>query len=230
LRVVAPLIVRRYNAFVNDDEQPQPSAEVLESIGRIFVQHRVEDVFGLHLIHKHFEKPGKTVMLGTKHESLANGFWTRPAYFDELPESVHGHIFAVSSEDFVAYEYREGEIPIKAAMVGPSFYDEVYKCLVQNDVTHLLGLQVLSPSDIADQGMEFALAGATVIMPKSKVNGDVYRMTGWTFHRNTDGTTSIKGNETHASVKGGPHTKFTDGKWLTSIEDVVSVLRAGNVF
>lgn len=43
---------------------------------------------------------------------------------------------------------------------------------------------------------------------------DIYRVTGWTFVQEVDGSTSVKERETHAS-QNGIHKIFTDGKFET---------------
>ncbi|KAI0002392.1 hypothetical protein F4779DRAFT_622305 [Xylariaceae sp. FL0662B] len=65
---------------------------------------------------------------------------------------------------------------------------------------------------------------ATVMVDANMTNTNkTYRVTGWALLRNVDGTNELKGNETYAETKQGPHKVFLYGKSLLDVEDGVDV-------
>lgn len=156
-----------------------------------------------------------------------SGYWTKPTPFETiLANPVHGHIFTLSSDNrLLAYEYRDGRAPKNVADIDQAFFQELSKYLTSNKLAGLLGLEVLEDtSSPRPQMLEFVLAEqGTVTVKEEAAHGDVYRVTGWSFAQEKDGTISVKGNETHAGTA-GRHQVFTDGKPLRNIDAVMRLL------
>lgn len=107
------------------------------------------------------------------------------------------------------------------------FFQELFKYLKLNKLETFLGPQVLEDvSSSQPKMMEFVLAGQGTVLIKAEgiSHADIYRVTGWSFTQNRDGTVSIKGNETDASTPKGEHQVFTDGKPLRNIEAMMNLL------
>ena len=218
-----PYYVGRYNDLPGDHDQPNFPAYHLNRLALVFVRYKVQDIFGLHLIHGHFKIPQDTFMLGSSIRGRLTGYWTKPTPFETASSPIHGHIYILSSDNRpVAYEYREGDSP--AAKTNPAFFRELFEYLSTNQLTGLLGLEVLEDTSNG-QVFEFVIAGEGTVMVKEEqvAHADPYRVTGWSFAED-HGIISVKGHETHASLPNGPHHIFRDGKPLRSIDTVVELL------
>lgn len=99
----------RYNNLKDDSGQPEVTADQLQSLAALFIRHNVQNVFGLHLVHGHFQIDEDVIMLGVGLGIGSPGYWTKPTkYVNVDKDSIHGHIYVLSSENhFIAYEYRE---------------------------------------------------------------------------------------------------------------------------
>jgi len=97
-----------------------------------------------------------------------------------------------------------------------------------NKLEQLLGLQVLEARLDSQLHMEFVIAEQATAMIKGEhaAQSDIYRVTGWTFAQEIDGTISVKGRETHAS-QNGIHKIFTDGKLKTVDAGLKFLLQKG---
>ncbi len=54
----------RYNQLKEDSRQPQGSADQLPSLALLLIYHGVQNVFVVHLLHRHFQIGADTIMLG----------------------------------------------------------------------------------------------------------------------------------------------------------------------
>lgn len=214
----------------DDHEQPNVSEHHLNLLAQLFIRYNVQDIFGVHLIHGHLKIPHDTIMLGSMFRRVLSGYWTKPTPFETiLANPVHGHIYTLSSDNrLLAYEYREGLVPKNVAGIDHAFFRELSKYLRSNKLAGLLALEVLEDtSSLQSQMREFVLAGQGTVLVKEDggvAHTDIYRVTGWSFAQDRDGTVSVKGHETHASTGSGGHQVFTDGKPLRNIDAVMSLL------
>lgn len=155
------------------------------------------------------------------------GCWTRPTRIEDLNiNEIHGHIFRLTPEGkFQAYEYREGFCAIPD--VDFAFFQEFADYLLVNQLTDLLGLQVLS-RNVSPLMCEFVMQNdGTVMLDARDVKGWVpYRTTG--YMANEAGVTELKGNEQHAATTKGPHKVFYDGK-LEDEKHLLDVLKREDI-
>jgi hypothetical protein len=169
------------------------------------------------LIHGHFKIPKNTVMLGTNFENPSLR-WTKVTDIDKIdPASVHGHIFALTKDGLCAYELQDGPLPDLSA-VGWGFLDEFINYIVRNNLTSLIGLQVLGCGDASMS--ELILDQGTVMLDSSIVKNTVpTRITGWKFE-SVDGNPRVcSANETNAQMTSGNHKVFNAGKPLPKLEN-----------
>lgn len=224
------ILWNRYNSLREDSEQPQVSNNHLAYLAQLFIRHNAQNTFGLHLIHSHFKIPYDTVMLGTTFELGFPGYWTQPELYETVSTiPVHGHIFVVNSaECLLPYEYREGEAPTTARDIGLVFFEELSAYLTSNKLEQLLGLQILEERLDSQLHMEYVIAEQATIMIRGEhaAQSNIYRVTGWTFVQEVDGSISVKGTETHAAYD-GVHKIFTDGKLNTVDAGLKFLLRKG---
>jgi len=219
----------RYNQLKDDSGQPEVNAGHLQSLAELFTRHNAQDVFGVHLVHGHFQIGQDTIMLGVDLGTDSRGYWTQPTkYADVDRDNVHGHIYVLSSEShFVAYEYREGPAMDTAKQVHSSFFSQLAQHLVQNELAGVLGLQILDRQAACSETMlEFVLGEqGTAILREQDVNhGGIHRVTGWSFRQNKDGIVSVSGGESHAKTTRGTHQVFTGGMPLPTVEAVRNFL------
>ncbi|KAJ5291518.1 hypothetical protein N7478_000769 [Penicillium angulare] len=207
-----------YNTLLDDSDQPPVADECITDLAEIFVRHNAEKVLGIHLIHGHFKIPKSTVMLGTNFESPPLR-WTKVTDIDNIdPSCVHGHIFALTKDGLCAYELQDGPLPDLSG-VGPRFLDEFIIYIVKNDLTSLIGLQVLGCGNYSMS--ELILDKGTVMLESTYVKNTVpTRITGWKFEA-TDGRPRVcSASETHAVMTSGNHKVFNAGKPLPKLENV----------
>ena len=167
-------------------------------------------------------------MLGSRFRGRLSGYWTKPTPFEAIiPNPVHGHVYILSPDNrLLAYEYREGDAPKGVADINQAFFVELSEYLSSNQLSGLLGLEVLEDTfSPQPQMLEFVLAGqGTVMVKKEEVACvNIYRVTGWSFTQDEAGIVSVKGNETHAGANGN-HEIFRDTKSLRNIDAVVDLL------
>ena len=221
--------MQRYNSLVDEHEQPNISSHHLDLLAQLFIRYNAQNTFGVHLIHGHFKIPYGTIMLGSTFKRELSGYWTKPTPCETILASpVHGHIYTLSPDNrLLAYEYREGCTPKSVDEIDTGFFHELSKYLISNKLAGLLGLEVLEDTSSPQARMlEFVLAGRGTVMVKEEeaMHTDTYRVTGWSFAQDKDGTISVKGCETHASTPNGEHQVFTDGKPLRNIDAVMNLL------
>jgi hypothetical protein len=217
----------RYNNLKDDSGQPEVTADQLQSLAELFTRHDAQDIFGVHLVHGHFQIDKDTIMLGIGTDSM--GYWTQPTKSADVDkDNVHGHIYVLSSENhFLAYEYRGGPATDTWKHVDPSFFPQLAQYLLRNNLAGVLGLQVLDRrAALSGEMLEFVLGeqGTAMLRAQDVNHGGIYRVTGWSFKRDKDGIISVSGGESHAKTTKGTHQVFTSGKPLPTIEAVKNVL------
>lgn len=163
-------------------------------------------------------------MLGHYFES-PTGCWTKPTPIKDLdPANIHGHIFKLSTDGkLAAYEYREGR-PINVSQINPSFFDEISGYLVENNLTDIIGLQVLSHGPSSPM-IELVLGNtSTVMLDEAQAQyGKSYNTTGW--HADPDEGDELKDGEKHAETTKGTHRVFVDKVPLSNIMDLKDFLK-----
>jgi hypothetical protein len=111
--------------------------------------------------------------------------------------------------------------------VDPAFFQELVEYLRANDLTNLLGLQVLA-KEVPEMMCEFTLKdnGTVILDARDVKNWTSYRFTG--FALNGPGMTDIKGDESHAKTNRDTHQVFIDGK-IGKEDPLMDILRAEDI-
>lgn len=138
---------------------------------------------------------------------------------------VHGHIFVLTSDGFIAYEYQDGPMP-DLSSVGKEFFTDFIDYLITNDLTNLLGLQVLI--DGMDQTMwELILDQGTVMLDAAVVRGcSPTLITGWRFEARDGQPRVCQANEAHCEMVDRTHKVFNVGKPQPKLSDVDDLKKA----
>ncbi|KAI5859599.1 hypothetical protein GGS23DRAFT_616002 [Durotheca rogersii] len=173
---------------------PNVADTVLADLKGLLEKYIVQEKFGYHLVHGHLQVTLGRVMLGQPMTKL-DACWNRPTSVKEAAlGNVHGHIFVLGADGHY---------------------------LVQKNLASLIGIQLLGGDSTPKDMQEFVLSdnhGITVMMDANMTNANkTYRVTGWTFVRNVNGTTELKGNESHAETVKGSHKVFVGGKGLPDV-------------
>ncbi|KPM41501.1 hypothetical protein AK830_g5107 [Neonectria ditissima] len=208
-----------YNILRDDGDQPPVDDEHIQNLAAIFVRHNAQSVLGVHLIHGHFSIPEDTVLLGTNFEG-PKGRWAKVTQIKDIdPAAVHGHILVFSKDGLCAYEYQDGPLP-DLSTVSEGFLREFVDYLVANDLTDLIGLQVLG--ECGEQSMcELILDEGTVMLQANAIkNCEPTRVTGWKFEAGPGGPRVCQANETHSKMTSGNHKVFNAGKPHPKLENV----------
>lgn len=225
-------MIIRYNELPYDHEQPPISEKTLDDLCQLFRRHHAHHLFGIHLIHRHFQTSDNHVMLGSKMNG--NLWWTKPTSISAVDmSSLHGHIYVVSLDrGLFPYEYREGSSPKQVSQVDSTFYQELAEYLIQQQLHNVLGLEVLENFQGAGKRMlEIVIQDHSTIMMEEEYASslETLKITGWMISQDTDGILSLRGNEGHSRPRGGQHVIFTDGKLLQTNEDMMAFLEARGI-
>ncbi|KAL6364214.1 hypothetical protein LRP88_02130 [Fusarium phalaenopsidis] len=208
-----------YNELRDDADQPPVTDDHIQNLARLFVRHNAHKVLGVHLVHGHFKIPESTVLLGTNFEE-PKGRWARVTPVEKIdPATIHGHIFVFTKDGLCAYEYQDGPMPDLSG-VGEGFLKEFVEYLVANNLTDLLGLQVLT--ECGGQSMsELILDNGTIMLDNSVIKGCTpYRITGWNFEVAHGNPRVCSSRELHAKRSGNNHEVYNAGKPLPKLENV----------
>lgn len=218
-----------YNGLPDDLEQPAILDSHIRQLSRLFVRNNAHEIFGIHLVHGHFEIPEENALVGANYDSPPCR-WARitDAHRIDL-DGVHGHIFVLTEHGFHPYEYQQGITP-DMSKVSENFLAEFSNFLVENDLTKLIGLQILDPH--LPEMFELILPGGTIMVEVSSLKGcNPTRRTGWRFGESNGQPRVCKPNETHARHANG-HDVFNAGAAhppLTTFEDVKHALQRENI-
>ncbi|KAI0974132.1 hypothetical protein F4678DRAFT_424718 [Xylaria arbuscula] len=164
-----------YNTLPHPEDQPEISDAMLKSVGEIFVRHGAQSTFGIHLLHGHFTAPEGTALLGIQvpMTNTTQACWTKPVSVTELTsKSVHGHVFRGQADSsFIAYEFHEGEVSLKAEDIDLAFFRDFTDFLNRNGLANLLAFELLDgPQDHIEK--EFQVGPqATVLFHEKDVIG-----------------------------------------------------------
>lgn len=110
--------------------------------------------------------------------------------------------------------------------VEKEFFTDFIDYLITNDLTNLLGLQVLING--MDQTMwELILYQGTVMLDAGVVRGcSPTRLTGWRFEARNGQPRVCQANETHSELTSGNRKVFNAGKPQPKISDVDDLKQA----
>ncbi|KAF2460063.1 hypothetical protein BDY21DRAFT_384470 [Lineolata rhizophorae] len=146
-----------YNGLLDDSDQPPVSTKHITDLAAIFVRYNAYEVLGIQLIHGHFKILENSIMVGTNFENLALRRAKNTEIDDIDPANIYGHIFVLTADGLYAYEFQDGPLPDLSG-VGQGFLPEFVNYIIRNNLTSLIGLQVLGCGDksmselILDQG------------------------------------------------------------------------------
>lgn len=209
-----------YNTLPDDADQPDVAEEFISGLKALIKEFKVQNKFGLHLVHGHVKMAKDMVMFGKPMINLP-GLWTRPMKAGKLDhKAMHGFVFVLHADgEFHPYEFRQGPPPPMTTNDN-SFLVAVRNYLKLNGLMGLVGVELLDQDSLGKNMKEFVLSNTdgTIMLPSGNVNPtEVYRTTGWNA---VEGITDLKGNESsHAKTTRGTHQVFTDGKALPDVEN-----------
>ncbi|KAM3516439.1 hypothetical protein NHJ13051_009915 [Beauveria bassiana] len=208
-----------YNQLLDDGDQPAVDDAHIQRLAAMFVSHNAHHVLGIHLIHRHFKLPEKSVLLGKSFEH-PQGRWAQVTDVGGMDLStVHGHIFVYQNGGLQPYEYQEGPLP-SFSEVKPGFLQAFVDYISQNNLTNLIGLQVLGDCNKCAMSELILDNGTVMIRTDALKNCTPYRITGWRFEEGPNGPRCCQSNETHAGMTSGNHKVFNAGKPLPKLESV----------
>jgi len=213
-----------YNVLPTDSQQPEILESHIYNLAAIFVRNHAERVLGIHLAHGHFAAPNNTALLGVNYDKPYCR-WARPTAIRTVDLSnVHGHIYVLTDYGFHPYEYQTGPLPDLSG-VNSAFFLELAEYLVTNDLSKLVGLQVIDPNPT--RMLELILPEGTIMLDISVLNGCVpTRQTGWKFESENGELRVCKSDETHGRHANG-HDIYNEGTphpKLETFQDVKNAL------
>ncbi|KND86171.1 hypothetical protein TOPH_09206 [Tolypocladium ophioglossoides CBS 100239] len=133
-----------YNSLPSDESQPDV-VHLLQQLAEIFVRNNAYKVFGVYLLHGHFQIPEKNVLL-------------------------YGHTFVLTDNGFHPYEYHSGKHP-DIGQVGDNFIPELADSLSTNGLSRIIALEVLD-SPLPEAMIELVLGDhGTMVMEPERLRG-----------------------------------------------------------
>jgi hypothetical protein len=168
-----------YNSLPSDEARPDIE-HVLHHFAEIFVRNNAHKVFGVHLIHGHFQIPPKNVMFGC--QTIPRVRWMGCTKMETLSlDKLHGHRFALTDNGFQPYEYHSGGPP-EMGKVNNNFLPELADFINTNGLRNVIALEVLD-RPLPEVMTEIVLGdrGTIMIEPERLSGTNSYRQTGWTF-------------------------------------------------
>ncbi|KAK0717796.1 hypothetical protein B0T26DRAFT_599220, partial [Lasiosphaeria miniovina] len=172
---------RLYNTLRGDADQLPVKEEHLQQLAELFVKYGVDKVFGIHLIHGHFNIEEGNVLVGEDTtEPLCR--WTKPVAIGSLDlDNLYGHTFVVTDKGFRPYEYLVGALP-NLTDLSNDFLPELVSFLQKNNLTEVLALEVLMqplPSTMSE--VVLGDQGTIMLEPSCLKDYHPFRRTGWAF-------------------------------------------------
>lgn len=212
-----------YNTLPTDSQQPEILESHIHNLASIFVRNCAEKVLGIHLAHGHFAAPDNTTVLGVNYDEPYCR-WARPEAIRTIDLSnAHGHIFILTDHGFHPYEYQAGPLPDLPG-VNNAFLIEIADYLSINNLSKLVGLQVIDPNPI--HMLELVLPQGTIMLDSSDLNGCIpTRQTGWKFESEDGEPRVCKSNETHGR-HGDGHDIYNEGASHPKLETFQDVKNA----
>ncbi len=108
----------------------------------LFVRYNAYKTLSVYLIYGYFKTLENTVILGSNFENPCS----RQAKVTEIDvvelSNVRRHIFVLTSNGFIIYEYQDGPMP-DLSSIRKEFFTNLINYLIINGLTNLLDLQVL---------------------------------------------------------------------------------------
>lgn len=212
-----------YNNLPDDSRQPEILQAHIHDLAALFVRHRVQRIFGIHLVHAHFVIPEKTALLGANYDA-PRCRWAKATAVQAMDlGNMHGHIFVLTENVFHPYEYQVGPAPDMSQVDG-AFILELADYLNTNNLAKLLGLQIIDPHPF--HMLELVLPEGTIMFDVSNLKGCVpARQTGWTFMDDNGEPRVCQPYETHARHANG-HDVFNAGAPLPKLDSFQDVKHA----
>ncbi|KAH7120102.1 hypothetical protein B0J13DRAFT_410551, partial [Dactylonectria estremocensis] len=170
------------------NEQPDASAQGpikeghLLNLSDIFTKHDVHDLLGIHLAHRHGEIPENYMLLGEKSAKPLCRRAIMTCGDDVDLSKVHGHVFVVNDGRLHPYEYQQGPLMESVTRIDPAFFSDFIDYITANDLTSLVGLEVLI-LQFKDKYMSEIVYEGEALMWESKRLKYLknIKTTGWTF-------------------------------------------------
>ncbi|OBS15422.1 hypothetical protein FPOA_13759 [Fusarium poae] len=116
-------------------------SEHLPQLRLLFEEFGVENLFGVHILHKHSEVPDGFHLVGrTEIRDKRLYYWTRVVDDTLNPSKVCGRKFVFDPQHgLYPYEFHEGPMP-DLSKVDPKFFLRFTEYLVTHELTSILGL------------------------------------------------------------------------------------------
>lgn len=130
-----PITAEEYNRIPLLEEQPQISPESLRALSNLFIQHEVNDDWGITLLHRHAIISPNHVMVHVQHEST-DVCEPRPLQ-PHLPIAPRS-LFLNHHLRFQAYEYDSTDRHLK---LSPSFLHDLRDLLARHQLEKLIALE-----------------------------------------------------------------------------------------
>ncbi|KAL3587518.1 hypothetical protein FPOAC2_13415 [Fusarium poae] len=140
-------------------------SEHLPQLRLLFEEFGVENLFGVHILHKHSEVPDGFHLVGrTEIRDKRLYYWTRVVDDTLNPSKVCGRKFVFDPQHgLYPYEFHEGPMP-DLSKVDPKFFLRFTEYLVTHELTSILGLMYVPPELLIYDMVEFVLSNCRLLL------------------------------------------------------------------
>ncbi|KAI9674389.1 MAG: hypothetical protein M1822_009067 [Bathelium mastoideum] len=215
---------RFHNQFPEDTVQPPDDVltNAIKDLRQIIAKYKVQDVFQLRLIHRHFLIPEDHVLLGL-HTAEPSGHWVAPTPIGDVCLSdIHGYVFSVDTEGHLfPSEFRRGSFDRD---IDLDFFQEFVENIQRDGLEHILGLQIIEEHNTSM--VEFAFNFGNLLLRAQDVRPMrhlKFRTTGWMVTVK-NGTVDSTGEQRCFYYEKQGHVRVIDTKARTLLS-VIEALR-----
>jgi len=187
----------RYNEIVRIEDQAKPEISQLLGIGKILVDHKLNEQYGVHLLHRHYDIDDGTIIFNYSEGGKQFSKMTNVSDLDDNKLSPDCFLFDGNDNGFVPFEYGYGNTK-DAIKLPMSLQKELAAYFTANHLAHLLAIERLNPDAVAKYWCEHP-AGETatyrVPVDKSLVEGSTggcNTPTAWLFHESKDAAVGVE--------------------------------------
>lgn len=151
-----PTIEDAYMDLSNRDQD-----RLFSDIGKIFVEHKVEGLFGLSLLHNHFLLEENEILVNIGPVSVP---WKTTSLAPQL-QNVNSSAWMFTSDGITPYEFIHSESAVAAIENFPEFLHALHERLDALGLSNTFGIYAVDGKDNDGLRVEFTQGRANITLP-----------------------------------------------------------------
>jgi hypothetical protein len=179
--------------------------DVIAAFADVFERHKVQDRFGIHLLHRHFLLPDGNIMLKSPPSDPDISLTQTTPLSSVDVNSIRGALYLLNkSEKFQAYEFEHGE-PVD---IPTAFLEAFSAALIKFGLTEVVALDIGGGQEnrTFPKALEYTVGDTATITVEARDNVESHRVTGLTFVIKEDGKYWGEATDGYSKNVRGTHT------------------------